>query len=191
MAVHSEDYKELLKENHRQAATKPWGRSGGRNFGARLSEFLTQRPGIKTVLDFGAGQTSLERRVRETIPERYAGLIWTNYDPGIDEIDVPPTGSFDLIVSSDVLEHIEPESLPEVLKWLYEHTRHYQYHLIACDPCKSRLPDGRNAHLIVEEPEWWFRRFRDHGTLMYTADEKVMKRGEARSYACLQIDKSG
>jgi hypothetical protein len=26
---------------------------------------------------------------------------------------------------------------------------------IACYPAKKHLPDGRNAHLIVESPDWW------------------------------------
>ncbi len=30
----------------------------------------------------------------------------------------------------------------------------YQYHLIACHPAKT-LSDGRNAHLIIENPDWW------------------------------------
>lgn len=187
----SDSYKALLKENHAQAGTKKWGRSGGRNFGARIAEFLTSRPQIKSVMDFGAGQTTLEGKVRELIPERYEQLIWTNYDPGIEGIDIAPTGIFDLVLSSDVLEHVEPDQLPQVLKWLYERTKYYQYHLIACDPCKSTLPDGRNAHLIVETPEWWFNRLKDHGTCMYAAAELVRKRGEPRTYACIQIDKSG
>jgi hypothetical protein len=191
MAVISDEYKDLLKENHDQAGAKKWGRSGGRNFGDRVAEFIRKRKGIKTVLDFGAGQQSLEQRVKELEPERYAELVWTNYDPGIRGIDTPPTESFDLIISSDVLEHIEPVELPNVLKWIYEHHKYYQYHLIACDPCKSTLPDGRNAHLIVETPEWWFHRLKDHGTPMYTAHEKVRKRGEPRTYACIQIDRSG
>jgi hypothetical protein len=27
--------------------------------------------------------------------------------------------------------------------------------LIACHPAKKGLSDGRNAHLIIEQPEWW------------------------------------
>ena len=27
--------------------------------------------------------------------------------------------------------------------------------IIACYPAKKILPDGRNAHLIVENPTWW------------------------------------
>jgi hypothetical protein len=26
---------------------------------------------------------------------------------------------------------------------------------IACYPAKKHLPDGRNAHLIIESPDWW------------------------------------
>jgi hypothetical protein len=27
--------------------------------------------------------------------------------------------------------------------------------LIACFKSKKSLPDGRNAHLIIETPDWW------------------------------------
>ena len=37
------------------------------------------------------------------------------------------------------------------------------YHLIACSPAKLILPDGRNAHLIVEDDRWWRQRFLDLG----------------------------
>ena len=29
------------------------------------------------------------------------------------------------------------------------------YHLIACHPAKRGMSDGRNAHLIIENPDWW------------------------------------
>jgi predicted transcriptional regulator len=38
---------------------------------------------------------------------------------------------------------------------LFNITTKYQYHLIACHPAKKKLKDGRNAHLIVETPDWW------------------------------------
>jgi hypothetical protein len=34
------------------------------------------------------------------------------------------------------------------------------YHLIACYPSKKFLPDGRNAHLIIEKPEYWRNKFK-------------------------------
>jgi hypothetical protein len=191
MTTVTDEYKALLKQTHAQAnPKKPWGLSGGRNFGSRVVEFLEKRPEIKTVLDYGAGQRTLEKFVKANC-SRYSELVWTNYDPGIDGIDTLPEEKFDLIVSSDVLEHVEPEQLPQVLKYLYEHNKYYQYHLIACDPCGSKLPDGRNAHLIVEHPDWWAHQFRDHGTIMYYANEMVRKRSTERHYACIQIDRAG
>jgi len=38
---------------------------------------------------------------------------------------------------------------------LCDRTTRYQYHLIACHPAKKTLSDGRNAHLIIEKPDWW------------------------------------
>lgn len=180
--LHSDEYAALLKLNHEQAGVgKPWGRSGLRNFGDRVKTFLGNHPEIKTVLDFGAGQCSLGNSIE--------GFEWTNYDPGIPGIDVLPNGNFDIILSSDVMEHIEPEHVGSVIRWLHQHSKYYQYHLIACDPCKSVLPDGRNAHLTVREPEWWYREFAGQGTITYFAHEKLLKRGVMRTYACLLIEK--
>ena len=184
--MYSEEYKSLLQQNHAEKdPAKAWGRSGARNFGDRVIEFLKKRPQVLTVLDFGAGQRTLEKRVLAEFPE----LRWTSYDPGIPEISEKPSGQFDLVLSSDVLEHIEPQHLESVLRWLHDRTKFYQYHLISCDPCKSTLPDGRNAHLIVEEPKWWYKKFERYGSIMYFADELIRKRTELRTYACIQIDK--
>jgi hypothetical protein len=54
-----------------------------------------------------------------------------------------------------VLEHIEPEQIDTVLEKLFTIGTKYQHHFIACHPSKKGLSDGRNAHLIVEKPEWW------------------------------------
>lgn len=186
------EYARLLKENHAtRTADKPWGLSGGRNFGSRLLEFLRLRPAVKTVLDFGAGQLTLENYIKEHDAELHSRLVWTNYDPGITSLEETPEGLFDLIVSTDVLEHVEPDQVSHVLNWLFNHTKFYQYHLIACEPCGSTLPDGRNAHLSVHDPEWWHIAFKPYGTIMYYADEKVRKRSRARWYCCIQIDKTG
>ena len=74
-----------------------------------------------------------------------------NYDPVTSPIDLPKKA--DLVYSSDVLEHIEPDQLESVLNNLYSIADKYQYHLIACHPAKKKLSDGRNAHLIIEKPK--------------------------------------
>ena len=59
------------------------------------------------------------------------------------------------------MEHIEPELLDDTLKDLFSRASKYQYHLIACHPAKKKLNDGRNAHLIIESPEWWSKKINE------------------------------
>jgi hypothetical protein len=114
---------------------------------------------------------------------------WTDYDPGVDGIDRLPKGKFHLIVSSDVMEHIEPDHLNDVLEWLTHHATKFQYHLIACSPdLGPPLPDGRNAHLIVQTPEWWREQFQDRGIMEYWSHEEVLKRDSFYApYCCIQL----
>jgi hypothetical protein len=65
----------------------------------------------------------------------------------------------DMIYSSDVLEHIESEHLTETLVDLKTRCSKVMYHLIACHPAKRGTSDGRNAHLIIENPDWWRLKF--------------------------------
>jgi len=64
-----------------------------------------------------------------------------------------------------VLEHVEPDLLDNVLAHISSLTRHYAFLNIATVAALKTLPDGRNAHLIVEPPEWWRARLERHFTL--------------------------
>ena len=83
------------------------------------------------------------------------------YDPVTSPIDLPE--SVDMIYSSDVLEHVEPELIDKTLVDLFNRASKYQYHLIACHPAKKFLNDGRNAHLIIETPKWWKKKLKTFG----------------------------
>jgi hypothetical protein len=61
----------------------------------------------------------------------------------------------DLVVCSDVLEHIEPDCLGDVLRHLYDLTKKALFVDVACRPAKKVLADGRNAHLIQRDPSAW------------------------------------
>jgi len=60
-----------------------------------------------------------------------------------------------MLISTDVLEHIEPFFLDDVLKDIHNLFQKNAFLIIATSPAKKFLPDGRNAHLIVETPGWW------------------------------------
>ena len=96
------------------------------------------------------------------------GLVWramsaTSGAHWIEAIAAPAAPS-DLVACIDVLEHIEPDCLDAVLDDLARVTARVGVFTIATGPAAKTLPDGRNAHLIQEAPEWWmpklFRRFK-------------------------------
>src|SRR5262249_17383902 len=61
----------------------------------------------------------------------------------------------DLVACTDVLEHIEPECIGAVLDDIASLVRHLVFLVIATQPAKKTLADGRNAHLIQEPVQWW------------------------------------
>ena len=62
---------------------------------------------------------------------------------------------YDMVVSTDVLEHIEPEYLSAVLEEIKGYAKKGVYLNICMRPSGDILPDGRNAHLIVKDAPWW------------------------------------
>ena len=56
---------------------------------------------------------------------------------------------------TDVLEHIEPDCVDMVIEDIFRLTKRAAFLVIANRPALRALPDGRNAHLIQEGPEWW------------------------------------
>lgn len=145
----SEQYRQLNKHLHEQGS---YGRKGDK-WAGRVRELIEEyRP--TTMLDYGCGQGALGRALGTPIQE---------YDPAIEGKDQPPARA-DLVVCTDVLEHIEPEHLDAVLDDLKRVTGRCLFAVISTRPAKKTLADGRNAHLIVEEWPFWeerlSRRFR-------------------------------
>lgn len=124
---------------------RPWGGDGHKHAGA-VDEFATLLQ-AETVLDYGCGEQTLAKALKDRRPV-------LGYDPGVEGREGKPKPC-DLVVSTDVLEHIEPDKLDAVLAHILSLAGRGVYLVIACRPAKAILPDGRNAHLIVESPEWW------------------------------------
>lgn len=104
-----------------------------------------------SILDFGCGQGALLNSMQQAYPD----VRINGYDPGNHLHSEIPKQSFDMIVSNDVFEHIEPEYLSSTLQLINDTMNIVGWFRIACYPAKKSLPDGRNAHLIVESPAWW------------------------------------
>lgn len=111
---------------------------------------LAEREGCLTVLDYGCGAGTLAAKAKKISP-----LKFFNYDPGRAEFSAKPE-PVDLVVCTDVLEHIEPVCLADVIQDLVRLADKAIYLQIATRPAGRILSDGRNAHLIVRDPYFWF-----------------------------------
>lgn len=149
----SHHHKEIYRKIH---ATTPFGKR--RKSPKHLEKFIySVEP--SSILDFGCGKGNLI----ETLKEEFPKITVNGYDPCNPNFDRSIDGMFvDLLISSDVLEHVEPEFIDDTLKYLSNKSK-YIYHLIALSPAKLILPDGRNAHLIQETPDWWRTKFLNLG----------------------------
>lgn len=104
---------------------------------------------IKSLLDYGCGsKRSLLRVLAPGHQVRYQG-----YDPGVPEYHSKSPA--DLVVCIDVLEHIEPELLDNVLADLQSLSPSFAFFTVHTGPAIKMLSDGRNAHLIQKPASWW------------------------------------
>jgi len=100
---------------------------------------------FKTVLDYGCG--------KGTLADALPFPIW-EYDIAIENKNRAPRPA-DLVICSDMLEHVEPEMLDNVIGDLRRVTNKLLYVVVHTGPAMKILPDGRNAHLIQQSGEWW------------------------------------
>lgn len=140
----SNEYAEQLKKLHEN---KSFG--VGAKIPGEVVECI-EKYSVTSLLDFGCGKGL----TLEAVKNQYPNIVCHGYDPAREGYTSMPD-SVDLIYSSDVLEHIEPHLLDQTLNELHKKANKVMYHLIACHPAKKALPDGRNAHLIIESPDWW------------------------------------
>ena len=139
------DYQAQLAEMHSQGRFV----RGSKTFGS-IQPFLEQYQPT-SVLDFGCGHGALMASIQQAYPD----MRVEGYDPGNADHSRIPKRSFDAVVSADVFEHIEPNHLAETLRMISDKIIVAGWFRIACYPAKKQLPDGRNAHLIVDSPDWW------------------------------------
>jgi hypothetical protein len=151
----SSKYRAELRLLHDQ---QEWGQRGDRHKGevynliSRIHELkgLDTELAKVTVLDYGCGEGSLKKALA---PHRVQ-----EYDPGIRGKDILPKPC-DLVVCTDVMEHVEPKQLGRVLDHIFRLTGYMAYIVVATRTANAVLPSGRNAHLIVQDAEWWTKAF--------------------------------
>ena len=141
---YTSQYQNLQQELHSRNCG--YGTSGFKHAQHVLE--LAKRLETRSVLDYGCGQHSLQKAIPFMI---------TEYDPFVPGYEEDPE-PHDLVVCTDVLEHIEPDCLEDVLAHIHSKTRKMLFADVAQRPAKKELADGRNAHLLQESTTWWLQR---------------------------------
>jgi 2-polyprenyl-3-methyl-5-hydroxy-6-metoxy-1,4-benzoquinol methylase len=141
----SNKYLAELRKLH--GGQKKWGHQGDR-WAPRVLELIESLE-VSDVLDYGCGQGALKKAVREKV-----FTVFNEYDPAIEGKNTPPARA-NLVVCTDVLEHVEPDCICDVLKHIHSLANPFVFLTIALLPARRTLPDGRNAHILLRSPEWW------------------------------------
>jgi len=157
MSLITEDYRVLNTELHERRPD--YGVSGSK-WAGQIEEIARVLEAV-TLLDYGCG--------KQTLGKALSHLIVRNYDPAIPDLADEPEPA-DMVVCTDVLEHIEPDCLEDVLDDLKRCALKGIFLTVATRPAKKVLADGRNAHLIQESANWWL--------------PKIMARWDLKLFQC-------
>ena len=149
-ALITEDYRRMQQELHRNP-----------DYGVASVEYaplvakVMEASGSTEILDYGAGKG----RLGQTLEDMYENpLTIHHYDPAIPEWSDPPEPCR-LVACIDVLEHIEPDLLDNVLDDLKRVTAGVGVFTVHTGAAVKVLSDGRNAHLTQRPPSWWLPKF--------------------------------
>lgn len=160
----SEEYQNMLHEEHQSSE---WGHTAQQyiapivKYARELNEFH--------MLDYGAGRGGL----RQHLPK---GFSVTEYEPGRPDTRKNNT-PHNYVVCIDVLEHIEPELIDNVLDDLQRVTLKGGYFTVSTRLAAKILKDGRNAHLIVEDMSWWTEQLGRRFNIEWSEYEEGKQRG--------------
>ncbi len=129
---------------------------------------LAAKFGHCDILDYGCGKETLRLEV-ESAYALHPGIKFFAYDPGRPGFDAEPAPA-DLVVCTDVMEHVEPQCVDAVLKHLHDLTRHVAIIDIDTQEATKHLPDGRNAHICIRDRDWWVSYVKKYFVILEQAD---------------------
>lgn len=104
---------------------------------------------VTELLDYGAGKGRLAQNLKV-----HHQMRLQMYDPAMPDYSDDPEPT-EMVACIDVLEHIEPSLLDNVLDDIRRCMKRIGLFTVSTEPAMKTLDDGRNAHLIIEPSAWW------------------------------------
>jgi hypothetical protein len=130
-------------------------------------DYELDKRGSGTILDFGGG-TAVHWHVDCQIPgqrqkmtaTKYFGIKlrgFYRYDPAHPLYCIKPTGKFDIVMCTEVLEHVPIDELPELLKEIASYMLDDGIAIFSIPKGLSNnaFPDGSNLHITLMGTKEW------------------------------------
>lgn len=114
---------------------------------------LIKHSNITTAIDYGCGKARAWKQYD-------LKLLWKLqevqlFDPGVAKYAIKPTTPCDLVICTDVMEHIPEHLVDEVLTDICSLANKAVFLNISTRPASKTLVDGSNAHATVKPMHWW------------------------------------
>ena len=120
----------------------------------------------KTLLDYGCGKAipydkerCREVDLRNPIQELCSLESFDLYDPAYEKYATLPDKKYDIVVCTDVLEHIAEQDIDYVLTKILSRSKKIVFLNISCQPALKHFKEGKfkgkNVHISVFDPSWW------------------------------------
>ena len=171
----SDDYYKLIKEYqdfHKNGINKiaPHKTFTGSSLSKWVDEIkmIKKRNDISSIIDFGCGKAYLYKERFKIITKEkrisYDGIgaYWNVndivlYDPGVEEYSVYPNQQKDMVICTDVLEHISPQDTEKFIRDIFLLANKLVFFVIHIKPSPSnkKLSNGENIHINLKTIEEW------------------------------------
>ena len=127
---------------------------------------LVKENDCKTLLDYGCGKAipydkdrCKEVDLRHPIQKLCNLKSFDLYDPAYEKYATLPDKKYDIVVCTDVLEHIAEQDLDYVLTQILSRSNKVVFLNISCQPALKHFKEGKfkgkNVHISVFDPSWW------------------------------------
>jgi len=127
---------------------------------------VTKENNCKTLLDYGCGKAipydkdrCKEVGLRNPVQELCNIESFDLYDPAYDKYAELPDKKYDIVVCTDVLEHVAEQDIDYVLTQILSRSNKIVFLNISCRPALKHFIEGKfkgkNVHISVFDPIWW------------------------------------
>lgn len=140
----SDSYLKLNQELHQRETSF----GGGKH--STLVAQLIEAFQLTSLSDYGAGKMRLAQVLRD---EFHLEFEYFPYDPAFPEYGA--ARSAELVCCIEVLEHVEPDCIYNVICDLANIVTRLGFFTVHCSDADKYLADGRNAHLLQRPINWW------------------------------------